>query len=67
MDIPALFGIQSPQKPDEKMDVAKILMLLLELLGGGNNKRDDLHVQDEREQGSREIPVRPRIEPLGGG
>lgn len=58
-----LFGLQTDKKPDEQMSV---VMLLKAILGMLDNKRDENDIKDEREEGSREIPVRPRIEPLGG-
>ena len=61
VDLQAIFGIEE-QKPDDKVSMAMILQFLTALL-----KRDsEDEMKDEREQNAREIPVRPRVEPLGG-
>ena len=62
MDLSELFGMQKPEEPDEKQGIALLLMFLADML---SSKRDEKHVQRESEK-TQEIPVRPRVEPLGG-
>jgi hypothetical protein len=61
MDISALFGMQEPEETDEQKWIPILLMFLASQL----SKRDENHMQRETEK-TNEIPVRPRIEPLGG-
>jgi hypothetical protein len=62
-DPSALFG-SGEAEPNSDVMLAMMLAFLTRML---DNKRDPRHVQDEREIDSHEIPVRPRIEPMGGG
>lgn len=50
-----------PSRPNSQTDAALILGFLLSRLLGG---ADDEETVEEHRQ--REIPVRPRVEPLGG-
>lgn len=59
-DAMELFGGGPDEGPDEKMMLAMILSLLMDRLTG---RRED---ETAEEIGRREIPVRPRVEPLGG-
>jgi hypothetical protein len=61
VDIEKIFGLASG-KEDERVQLAVLLRFLAQLL---DKDRDD-ELLDEREQNAREIPVRPRVEPLGG-
>jgi hypothetical protein len=61
MDFSELFGMQKPEEPDEASAIALLMRFLADML----SKRDENHVQRETEK-TNEIPVRPRIEPLGG-
>ena len=58
-----IFGQSTRQEPDNKVSIAVLLKFLADLLSA---KKEDDEMLDEREQDAREIPVRPRIEPLGG-
>lgn len=58
--IDELFGAE--KKENESVKLAVILRFLAELL----ESDDDDEGKDEREREAREIPVRPRVEPLGG-
>jgi len=62
MDLSELFGMQKPEEPDEEQGIALLLMFLANML---SSKRDEHHVQRESEK-TQEVPVRPRVEPLGG-
>ena len=57
-----IFGQSTRQEPDNKVSIAVLLKFLADLLGA---EKDD-EMKDEREQDAREVPVRPRVEPLGG-
>ena len=57
-----IFGQSTRQEPESKVSIAVLLKFLADLLGA--EKEDEM--KDEREQDAREVPVRPRVEPLGG-
>jgi len=61
IDLSSLFG--PDPEPDSRSEVALLLELLLRRLRGSRNEDE---FTDERERDSREIPVRPRVEPMGG-
>lgn len=61
MDLSQIFGMQKPEEEDEGPGIALLLMFLANMI----SKRDDRHVEREAEK-TNEIPVRPRVEPLGG-
>ncbi len=64
LNLQELFGLKTDKKSEPEMP---IVLLLQAIIGMLSNKRDENDIKDEREQGSMEVPVRPRIEPLGGG
>ena len=59
VNLTELFGLPG-RKPDKNVSLAMLLRLLSDLIDG------DETPQQEQGDGEREIPVRPRIEPLGG-
>ena len=61
-DFTELFGIggQSPaMKPDKNMGLALLLRFLADMIAGNEEETDNIHERPE-------VPVRPRVEPLGG-
>jgi len=53
---------------EHKEDPRNPIILLLEALARMlDSKRDPDHVQRPSEEKSDELPVRPRVEPIGGG
>ena len=60
MDLTQIFGPAPKQRSGT--DVAMLLRVLLAMMGKGQDEEQ----LDEREVDAREIPVRPRVEPMGG-
>ncbi len=60
LNMQELFGLKTDRKSDPKMPIVMLLKAIIGMLS------DEKEEEEERTE-EREIHVRPRIEPLGGG
>ena len=63
LDLTNIFGSGSKKKTDPRVSMAMMLRHLADLMSA-EDEEDEF--TDPREKEEHEIPVRPRVEPLGG-